>query len=269
MNRKTTKILGTIVTIGSIILVVTFGFGGFILASISRIIGKDITFDGFGAFVIIPFGCIGVFAFIILTVVLGFRKDSHRREDLQKLAQQMGWVYTKETVLPFLNELDSYLNNSWDSNALTGSSNNVITGRINSRNVVVSDQIYSTGSGKNRTTHQKTLIGIELPEVHLPLMSLYPEGFMDKVFDTFSKFDIDFENHPHFSQKYILYGKNVQEIRSFFTNEILHFYEQQAPFTTVCGGKYLVIYNDNLLEPHEIMARISFISNLAEFFLKK
>jgi hypothetical protein len=268
MNRQTTKLLGSILTVGIIAFSVFGFFGDFILSVFSGIVGKDVSADGIGGFIFVPVGCLGIFSFIILSLVVKFRQDNHRREDLQKLARQMGWTYTKSTVLPFLKEFNSFLNDSWSENVLTGSSNNVLTGRMNERNIVVSDQIYSTGSGKNRRTYEQTLIGIELPGSQLPLMCLYPEGLMDKVLDGFMRYDIDFENRPLFSKKYVLYGRNETAIRSFFTDQILSFYEQQAPFTTVCGGKYLVIYQNVLLAPHEIMARLNFITTLAGLFQK-
>lgn len=269
MNRKTTKILGAIALAVTILLSFFSYFEGVFISILSKIVGKDLSYEG--NLIIFPISCLAILTILILTLIVSLRKSSHRREDLQKPAKQMAWTYTKDTTLPFLKEFDRYLNTSWvsDSNTLTGSSSNVLMGRMNERNIVVSDQTYSTGSGKNRTTYRKTIIGIELPEAQLPIMSLYPEGFMDKVFDTLSKYDIDFENRPLFSQKYVLYGKNEAQIRSFFNDTILAFYEQQTPFTTVCGGKYLVIYENGLLDPHEIMARLNFIFTLANLFLKK
>jgi hypothetical protein len=269
MDRKLTKILGIILAAGTILFGFFEYFGNFIISAISRIIGKDLAADGTANFIVIPFTCLGVGVLVILSFWLQFRQAGHRIENLQNLARQMGWSFIRSTTLPFLKEFNEYLNDTWSANALTGSSSNVMTGRMNDRNVVVSDQVYSTGSGKSRRTYKQTLIGIELPEAQLPLMCLYPEGFMDKVLDGFMRYDIDFENRPLFSKKYVLYGRNETAIRSFFTDPILSFYEQQPPFTTVSGGKYLVIYGDSLLAPHEIMARLNFMTTLAGLFLKK
>lgn len=270
MNRQTTKTLQTVLTIAIVLIFVLIAFGSFLLPTILKIFNINLPGNGLEAFIFVPVGCLAVLAIVVLSFVVGYRQKAHRREDLQKLANQNSWTYTESTTLPFLKEFDLYINSAWtDSNALTGSSNNVLMGVMNGRNILVSDQIYTTGSGKNRTTHEKTLAGIELREANLPFMCLYPEGFFDKVFDGFTKYEIDFPNHPSFSQKYVLYGKNENQIRAFFDSRILAFYEQQPTFNTACGGKYLVIWGDGLLNPAEIMAQLNFLFSLANLFLKK
>lgn len=271
MNRHNTKTLKTLLTIGIVLVFLLFTFGGFLFPYISKALGRNMSANGAEFLVFFPFGCVAILAVIILSLVVGYRQKAHRREDMKKLARQNSWTYAESMNLPFLKEFDAYLNDSWlgDSNALTGSSNNVLTGILNGRNIIVSDQIYSTGSGKNRTTHEKTLIGIELREAQFPFMCLYPEGFFDKVFDGLTKYDIDFGQFPNFSQKYVLYGKNETQIRSFFNPQILSFYEQQPPFNTACGGKYMVIWGENLLNPAQIMAQLNFLFSLANLFLKK
>ena len=270
MNRHTTKILKTLLTIGTVLVFVSF-FGVVFSPTILKSLGIKILGNGLEFLILIPLVFVGVLAILVLSLVVKYRQDSHRREDLQKLARQNNWSFTRQMELPFLKELNAFLNDSWTAgaNALTGSSNNILMGKMNGRNIMVSDQIYSVGTGKNRTTYEKTLIGIELLEAQLPVMSLYPEGFMDKVFDALSRFDIDFAHRPLFSQRFVLYGRNENQIRSFFNDRIVDFYEQNPNFTTVCGGRYLVIYEDRLLKPPEIMARLNLIFGLANLFLKK
>jgi hypothetical protein len=270
MNRHTTKTLQTILTIGIVLIFVLFALGGFLAPAVLKAFGGNSSASGIASIAVIPLGCVALLVVIVLSFVVSSRKKAHRRDDMQKLARQNSWTYTESTTLPFLQEFDSYINSSWSgSNALTGSSNNVLMGIMNGRNIIISDQIYTTGSGKNRTTHEKTLIGIELREASFPFMCLYPEGFFDKVFDGWTRYDIDFPYRPHFSQKYVLYGVNENHIRHFFDDRILAFYEQQPTFNTVCGGKYLVIWGDSLLNPAQIMAQLNFLFALANLFLKK
>jgi hypothetical protein len=272
MNRQTTRTLQKILPILGVFVFLIFTFGGFLFPTIFKILGINSSLNVLGTFSSVFIGFIAVVIFIGLSVFVGYRQKAHRREDLKKFARQNSWTYQESTVLPFLKEFDAYINNSsWlsDSNCLTGSSNNVLMGVLNGRNILVSDQIYSTGSGKSRTTHEKTLLGIELREANLPFMCLYPEGFMDRVFDGFSKCDIDFPHRPHFSEKYVLYGANENQIRSFFNDRILAFYEQQQFFNTACGGKYLVIWQSGLLNPAQIMEQLNLLFYLANLFLKK
>ena len=131
------------------------------------------------------------------------------------------------------------------------------------RNTLICTQEYYESRGKSQVDYIQTLIAVELTKAQLPIFVIEPEGFLNSLFGM----DIDFSAHPNFSKRYKLYGPNEAHIRQFFTDKILSYYEQQPTFSTIGGGKYLVIYQHNvLLKPKQIINSLNFMGNLANLF---
>lgn len=246
--------------------------GKYVYRIVNRFSDEDIiTSETMGQIVFIVFGIVCVLAVVIILLFLNSREKKGRHENLIKLAQRNGWIYKEKMDLPFLQELHKDLDNGWveHSKALLGESNNILRGRKNNRNIIIFDQAYTMGGNQHRTFHTKTITAIEFDEAQLPAMCIYPEGLFDKVWDGLTKYDIDFAQNPVFSKKYILYGKDEKQIRDFFDPQILTFYEEQPPFITICGGKYLLIYGDKLLSSSEIEAQLDVLFSLGDLFSKK
>ena len=55
--------------------------------------------------------------------------------------------------------------------------------------------------------------------------------------------DIDFEMYPDFSGKFLITGKNEPEIRSFFTNEIVTFFEKNHIYHIESNGEAIIIFD--------------------------
>jgi hypothetical protein len=79
---------------------------------------------------------------------------------------------------------------------------NIITGKLNDRDITAFDYRYITGSGKNRQTHQFSAIIVAAPLPLKPLL-IRREGFFDKVTEFFGADDIDFES-AEFSRKFFV-----------------------------------------------------------------
>lgn len=95
-------------------------------------------------------------------------------------------------------------------------------GRAAGLDISVFDYRYTTGSGKNSSTHTNT---IAMTNANLPVFELSKEGFFSKIADKFINKDIDFHDYPDFSDKYVLKGDDEQAIRAIFTSEALVFFE--------------------------------------------
>ena len=79
---------------------------------------------------------------------------------------------------------------------------NIMTGQLEGREITAFDYRYTTGSGKNRQTHNFSAVIVAAP---LPLKPLYirREGFLDKITEFFGADDIDFES-AEFSRKFFV-----------------------------------------------------------------
>lgn len=99
---------------------------------------------------------------------------------------------------------------------------NNFEGRAAGLDISVFDYRYTTGSGKNSSTHTNT---IAMTNANLPYFILSREGFFEKIADKFTNRDIDFHDYPEFSDKYVLKGEDEQAVREVFTPETLNFFE--------------------------------------------
>ena len=77
--------------------------------------------------------------------------------------------------------------------------------------------------------------------------------------------DIDFEMYSDFSKKFLLMGNNEQKIRSFFTEEIIRFFENHQIYHLESNGEALVIFDKiKLARTDETIAFIDYGSQLAK-----
>ncbi len=106
------------------------------------------------------------------------------------------------------------------------------------------DYRYTTGSGKNSTTHLQTVAGFEINNVTLPQFRCKPERFYHKVADALGKHDIDFERFPEFSKRYRLNADNELEMHEVFSDELIRLLEQEADKEWSIEGKrnLLIVY---------------------------
>ncbi len=171
---------------------------------------------------------------IVISIVL----DRKRTEAIKQLAATMGFDYREhpQTYLP---------NTIWQFDLFNKGRNrrlkHLIQGTQEEAIVSVSDYQYTTGTQKNRTTHNQTVVFIESDRLNLPNFLLIPENIFHKVGNVFGYKDIDFDSHPEFSSQYLLKGTDEESIRSLFHDGILNIY-QRHPGTSTEGLDTLLIY---------------------------
>jgi len=94
------------------------------------------------------------------------------------------------------------------------------------------------------------------------------EGVLGKIFDRVMAFtgykDIDFDMYPDFSKKFLLMGDNESEIRSFFTDEIIRFFENRQIYHLESNGESIIIFDKiKLARTDETIAFIDYGKELA------
>ena len=88
------------------------------------------------------------------------------------------------------------------------------------------------------------------------------EGFFDKFFDRVLAVydrDINFENHPVFSNKYHLTGESSSKLKSFFTSELILFFENQETYHIESNENSIIIFKSLK------KAKINDIKKMVEF----
>lgn len=56
------------------------------------------------------------------------------------------------------------------------------------------------------------------------MFSLDRESLIDKVYAIAGFSDINFDKHQDFSKRFHLVGENIDDIKTFFNDELIHFF---------------------------------------------
>ena len=136
----------------------------------------------------------------------------------------------------------------------------------------IADITFNEGQAFTAETFNTTLMVLRLNK-KIPVFSMEKEGVLGKIFDRVMAFtgykDIDFEMYPDFSKKFLLMGNNESEIRSFFTEEIIRFFENQQIYHIESNGNSLLIFDKiKLARTDETIAFLDYGEKLATILNK-
>tara|TARA_B110000003_G_scaffold201683_1_gene200350 strand:- start:522 stop:2747 length:2226 start_codon:yes stop_codon:yes gene_type:complete len=152
---------------------------------------------------------------------------------------------------------------------------NCLKGTFKDSNVSweIADVTFNEGNAFTAETFNTSLMILNLNK-KIPTFTMEKEGVLGNIFDRVMAFtgykDIDFEMYPDFSKKILLMGENESEIRSFFTDEIINFFENHQIYHLESNGESLVIFDKiKLARTDETIAFIDYGKELASLFNKK
>jgi MFS superfamily sulfate permease-like transporter len=137
----------------------------------------------------------------------------------------------------------------------------------------IADVTFNEGQTFTAETFNTTLMVIKL-NTKIPVFTMEKEGVLEKIFDRVMAFtgykDIDFEMYPDFSKKFLLMGNNEAEIRSFFTEDIIRFFENHHIYHLESNGEALIIFDKiKLARTDETIAFIEYGEKLAKLLDSK
>lgn len=152
---------------------------------------------------------------------------------------------------------------------------NCLKGTYKESNVAweVADVTFNEGNAFTAETFNTTLMILKLNK-KLPIFTMEKEGVLEKIIDRVMAFtgykDINFEMYPDFSKKFLLMGPNEDEIRSFFTDEIIQFFEDHQIYHIESNGESMVIFDKiKLARTDETISFIDYGKELASLLHKK
>lgn len=199
---------------------------------------------------IFPLFFLGIVGVVIYAIIYGQKLEKERAEKLKAVAEELGMKYHPDgaaSVVDAFNDLELF---NWGRNRKF---TNMIYGNTRDVSLALTDYRFTTGSGKNKTTHHQSVACIQSGHLHLPDFELRPENFLHKIGKVFGYQDINFASHPRFSGKYLLRGPDAGAIQDFFTPELLEFLEQEGSISIEGSGDRLIYYKANRRhKPEEI-----------------
>lgn len=192
-------------------------------------------------------------------------KLSHRQKRLRNLATKNDYQYTSQVDWN-TNYLKKF--HFFEIRPIEGKSNS-LKGLYKDLNVSweISDITFNEGQAFTAETFNTTLMVLKLNK-KIPVFTIEKEGVFERIFDRVMAFtgykDIDFKMYPDFSKKFLLMGNNETEIRSFFTDEIIRFFENHQIYHLESNGEALLIFNKiKLARTDETLVFIDYGKKLA------
>ena len=137
----------------------------------------------------------------------------------------------------------------------------------------ITDITFNEGAAFTAETFNTTLMVLKLNK-KIPVFSMEKEGVLEKIFDRAMAFtgykDSDFEMYPNFSKKFLVMGPKESNIRSFFTEDIIRFFENHQIYHLESNGEAIVIFDKiKLARTDETVAFIEYGHKLASLLDKK
>jgi hypothetical protein len=185
-------------------------------------------FGGFGALVV---------GLIVLSVVM----ERKRRQKLALVADQLGLTFEPDKKSPATLGVAGC---KLLSRGHARRAYNRMRGTVEDVDMLLFDYQFTTGSGKNSSTHSQTVAAFTFPGRTLPAFELHPEHFFNRIGAALGFDDIDFDTHPEFSKRYNLTGTDESAVRDLFTSAVLGYFEDQGEqhWSIEGFGHWLIVY---------------------------
>ena len=193
------------------------------------------------------------------------KRITKRQIRLQKLAISNGWSFERE-----VDWNTSYLRNFhfFDSRPIEMKSNSLQGQDLeNNAQWEIADIVFDEGAMLALEVYQTTVHVVRLPSP-IPRFIIDKEGFIDKIFDRVKVFsgssgDINFKKHSGFSGKFQLSGENEAAVRAFFTDDLIHFLENNEIHHIESNGEALMIFKYlHIARTDEVQNMLGFSNNL-------
>ena len=192
-------------------------------------------------------------------------KLSQRQIRLQNLANEKDYQYTSQVDwnTTYLNKFHFFEIRSIERKS------NCLTGTFNDSGISweIADITFSEGGAFTAETFNTTLMVLKLNK-KIPVFTMEKEGVLEKIFDRVMAYtgykDIDFEMYPDFSKKFLIMGNKESEIRSFFKDEVIRYFENHQIYHLESNGEAIVIFDKiKLARTDETIAFIDYGKELA------
>ncbi len=205
---------------------------------------------------LLPFFLIAGFIGIALVfVIVHHLNEKKRREKIGQIAATMGLPYFEKGDPALLTELSDF---ELFSKGRGRTISNMIHGEADGVDLGLFDYRYTVGGGKNSQTHRQSVVYIKAQDLKSPVFMLGPEHFFHRIGNFLGMQDIDFDEYPNFSAKFLLRGPDETAIREFFTAERLTFLEGHTTISIEGRGPQLaVFYGGKRADPENLQTLMS------------
>jgi hypothetical protein len=197
-------------------------------------------------------------AIMVGLIVFGHLAAKKRREELFKLATRLGLQF----------DPDSYdVHDDFDGFSPFGvgssrRSSNLLHGRLGEIEWEIFDYKYTTGSGKNKSTHHVSIVAAAVP-IMLPRMTIRPEGLFDKIVSIAGFDDINFESEE-FSRRFHVKCADRKLCYDLIHPQMIEFLLSSGPAHWQFAGTNILITASGHLAAADIERNMRMIEGFVE-----
>ncbi len=185
---------------------------------------------------------------------------SSRQKRIKRLTYEKGWTFDVNIDW----NLSSLKKFHFFQNKVLLFQTNTIKGSVGKNPLIISDVSYTEGALEGGIDHRATFLRYPLKK-RIPLFVLEREVVLDRVLNTTGVRDIDFKDFKEFSNKFLLFGPDEEEIKKFFTPEIILFFETHSVYHIESSGDALLVFpKAKLVKSHQIEVMVAFVEELLD-----
>ncbi len=184
---------------------------------------------------------------IIPKQIHNLNKVFTKRQDLiENISKKMHWQYDAFSEV----EMEELHNFGYFKTRRIEKISNILT----NNSCTIFDVHFSEGELIAKQIIKTTMMHIN-PKKNIPDFTLDKEGLFEHILHFVGYADIDLENHPDFSKRFYLSGKDETKIKEFFTDELILFFESNKQYHISASQNGLLIFgNERLASVKEIKA---------------
>ncbi|WP_369049027.1 SulP family inorganic anion transporter [Tenacibaculum sp. UWU-22] len=173
-----------------------------------------------------------------------------RQTYIQKISDELGWKY-QLYLTEKINNLPKF--GYFKTRKITKISN-----ILYNKNCTLFDIEFSEGELIAKQDIKATMMYIATKK-EIPEFTLDKEGIFEYIYHFTGFKDIIIENHPDFSRRFYLSGKEPEKIKAFFTNDLILFFESNKYYHIEANKNgFLIISKERLAGVKEIKALADF-----------
>ena len=169
-----------------------------------------------------------------------------RQKSIETISKEMRWKYDAFSEQE-MKELPTF---GYFKNRRLNKVSNVLS----NEDCTIFDIQFSEGEMIAKQVIKATMLHIHTKK-DIPFFTLDKEGIFEYLLDFAGYKDIDIDNHPDFSKRFYLSGKNQEKIRTFFTDELVLFLESNKQYHIEASENgLLIIGNERFSSVKEMKA---------------
>ena len=173
-----------------------------------------------------------------------------RQKSIQTISEEMHWKYYSNSAL----EMEELPNFGYFKTRNIDKVSNVLS----NEDCTIFDVHFTEGEMIAKQVIKATMLHIHTLKP-VPNFTLDEEGIFEYILDFAGYKDININNHPDFSKRFYLSGKNEEKIKDFFTDDLILFFESNKQYhISATENGLLIIDNERLASVKEIKSMAYF-----------